>query len=348
MWRRKQKRSSFIPFVIFRMILSLTMFALLFGGGYYAFRYFSGVDPLKIAPQTAFLSVIATNKDASQLFDKLISQLNLPKISLSQHTQIQGVAVDQPRPKPTPKPATLFKFVLVADSHNENDYLSKALAQAKAAGASFVIGLGDYSDTGTVDELKKVKNSFDQAGLRYYLTAGDHDLWDSRNRNLPATTDFSNLFGSPFQSFSYQGVKFIMVYNADNYDGLNKDQFDWLKTTFEQMERVGGTSDAPDKLTLAFTDEPLYHPVSDHMMGKVNPKLLTQAKDLIKMFKENGVAEVFAGDIHFFSQYTDPDSGLKMTTVGAVTSQRNVQNPRFAIVTIYSDYSYSVEDIEIK
>ena len=333
------------------------MFALLFGGGYYAFRYFSGVDPLKISPQTAFLSTVATNKDVSQLLDKLISQLNLPKISLSQHTQIQGTNTDRAPSQnigtnqaksPVPKPITLFKFALVTDSHNENDYLSRALAQAKKAGANFVIGLGDYTDTGTVDELKIAKNSFDTAGLRYYLTAGDHDLWDSRNRSVPAVTNFSGFFGSPFQSFSSQGVKFIIVYNADNYDGLNKDQFDWLKTTFEQMQKVGSASNAPDKLTLVFTDEPLYHPVSDHMMGKVNPKLLTQAKDLIKMFKENGVAEVFAGDIHFFSQYADPDSGLKMTTVGAVTSQRNVQNPRFAMVTIYSDYSYSVDDIEIK
>lgn len=354
--RKREKRSSNLAFVIFRLALSLTMFVLLIGGGYYAFRYFSGVDPLKITPQTAFLAALASNKDASQVVDKLIGQFNLPKISLSQHNQIQGVDTNlssqkvnnELRFKPIPQPNLLFKFTLVADSHNENDYLGRALQQAKSAGAQFVIGLGDYTDTGTVEELKKTKDSFDQAGLRYYLTVGDHDLWDSRNRQLPATTNFSNLFGPPFQSFSSQGVKFILVDDADNYDGLSTDQLNWLKTTFEQIKNQGSQSDSPDKLILVLTHEPLYHPVSDHMMGRVNPKLLAQAKELIKMFKENGVAEVITGDLHFYSQYADPDSKLKMTTVGAVTALRNVQNPRFAMMSIYSDYSYSIDDIEIK
>ncbi|QQG43096.1 MAG: metallophosphoesterase [Candidatus Daviesbacteria bacterium] len=356
MFRRRQKRSINLPFVIFRLGLSLTMFALLLGGGYYAFRYFSGVDPLKIAPQTAFLSALASNKDLSQTIDKLINQLNLPKISLSQHNQIQGTSSSLPPDKSvnqsgvkSTKPVTiLFKFALVADSHNENDYLGRALQQAKLSGANFVIGLGDYTDTGTTQELKKTKDSFDAVGLRYYLTAGDHDLWDSRNRQVQATTNFSNLFGPPFQSFTVQGVKFIMVYNSDNYEGLSTDQFDWLKTTFEQIKSQGSQSDFPDKLILVLTHEPFYHPVSDHMMGRVNPKLVSQAKELIKMFKDNGVAEVFTGDLHFYSQYSDPDSKLKMTTVGAVTALRNLQNPRFSLVTVYSDYSYLVEDVEIK
>jgi len=37
-----------------------------------------------------------------------------------------------------------------------------------------------------------------------------------------------------------------------------------------------------------------------------------------------------------------------MTVVGALTSTRNTQAPRFAVVDVYDDGSYNVKDQEIK
>ena len=54
-----------------------------------------------------------------------------------------------------------MRVALVSDSHNENDLLEKALAQAAGEGINFVIGLGDYTNTGTVEELQAAKNVFD-------------------------------------------------------------------------------------------------------------------------------------------------------------------------------------------
>jgi len=59
------------------------------------------------------------------------------------------------------------------------------------------------------------------------------------------------------------------------------------------------------------------------------------------------IAAVFAGNIHAYSSYNGK-SGLPMFTIGAVTADRNVQLPRFAIVDVYENGSYNVEDIEIK
>ncbi|KKQ14068.1 MAG: hypothetical protein US28_C0040G0009 [Candidatus Daviesbacteria bacterium GW2011_GWA1_36_8] len=77
-------------------------------------------------------------------------------------------------------------------------------------------------------------------------------------------------------------------------------------------------------------------------MGKVTPKLKNQADHLIDIFKKGGVEEVFSADTHFYSRYQEPKSMLNMTTVGAVTSDRNPQTPRFAIVEVYTDGSYNV------
>ena len=37
-----------------------------------------------------------------------------------------------------------------------------------------------------------------------------------------------------------------------------------------------------------------------------------------------------------------------MTTIGAVASERNFQGPRFGILTVYGDYSWEVENVEIR
>jgi len=62
--------------------------------------------------------------------------------------------------------------------------------------------------------------------------------------------------------------------------------------------------------------------------------------------------------MHFFAQFKTPKQAVKITTIGAVSGQRNFQGPRFGIVTVYDDYSWIVtvyddyswkaEDVEIR
>jgi len=99
---------------------------------------------------------------------------------------------------------------------------------------------------------------------------------------------------------------------------------------------------------LVFLHEPLYHPISDHSMGKLEKQVKQQAKNLTFQLKEGGVKEVFAGDTHDFSQYNDPQTNLPMVSVGAITRDRNLQLPRFAIGYVFGDGSVRVEDVEIK
>jgi len=111
---------------------------------------------------------------------------------------------------------------MVADSHNDNVDLQKAINQAKQlhSDLAFIIGLGDYTDVGTIDELKSAKNKFDLASLRYFLVPGDHDLWDARNRSLPAISNFKEVFGPNFQSFTFNNFSFLLLDNSDDYKGL--------------------------------------------------------------------------------------------------------------------------------
>ena len=56
-------------------------------------------------------------------------------------------------------PEVYSSFAVVADSHNANDNLQKALDRAKEAGVDYVIGLGDYTQVGSIEELPTIKET---------------------------------------------------------------------------------------------------------------------------------------------------------------------------------------------
>ncbi len=339
---------------IHRIFLSLIMLSILSLGIYQAFKSFSGMDPLSLSPKSVFNSILASDS-TSNLIDQLLSfnpkQLikgkdnsaptppALAPKTLGAETSPRN---SQATPSPTPKPALLFKFAIVADSENDNNDLSKALSQAKDNGAQFILGLGDYTDVGTVNELSTTKKQFDTVGLKYYLIPGDHDLWDSRNRTLSATYDFNQVFGKDYQSFTYQNVHFLLVNNSDNYDGVSPEQLKFIENDLSESNQTN------PKLNLVFVSTPLYHPSSDHVMGRVDSKLQSQAAFLTGLFKKDNVAAVFGGDTHFYSDYTEPSRNLYMVAVGAITAYRNLQGPRYTMVDVYADGSYNIQDTEIK
>lgn len=342
MFRKKYqgRRHTNIVFVIFRLSLSLVMFVVLLAGIYSAYKHFSGLDPLKLDPQAIFREVVrakTTDQFLSALTAVKFSQNLLPKI---QNQKILGQSVDT-GPNTAAKSAS-FKFLLFADSHNDNDNLQKVLTQAKQTypDLSFIIGLGDYTDVGTLDELKSAKSVLDRAGLRYFLVAGDHDLWDARDKGKEPAANFQQIFGPLFQSFIFNNFKFLLLDNSDNYIGIPREQKDWIAAELEKAK--------VEKGIFVFISEPLFHPSSDHYMGKVDKDLRMQAQSLIYQLKGAGVKKVFAGDIHYFSEYEEPQTKLPMVTVGATVTERNPQTPRYSVVTVYEDGSTKVDDVGIK
>lgn len=286
---------------------------------------------MKINPQ-ALIANLLLSKVPQQLIQKVSKP---PKPSI--------IPSDEPKIKP-PTPKFLFSFALVADSHNDNLYLAKALSQSKQRpDVKFVVGLGDYTDVGTIRELEAVKKEFDTSGIRYFLTSGDHDLWDARNKSLVPTSNFQQIFGPPYQSFNLENFLFILLDNSDNYQGLGQQQTSWLLDILNRAK-----TDLSLKGIFVFVHQPLFHPSSDHVMGRVEASLKLKARTLIANFKEAGVKRVFAGDTHFFSEYNEPETNLAMVTIGAVTIQRNPQLPRFALVSVFDDGSTKVEDVEVK
>lgn len=256
-------------------------------------------------------------------------------LALNNGTKDEGQAVKSKK--------VIVRVALVADSHNENYLLEKALLKAKNKDVNFVIGLGDYTNLGTVEELKAAKRVFDASGLEYYVTAGDRDGWDSRNKNIQAgdnedTVDnFGDIFGLGTQIIEKNGVEFDLLDNSDIYKGIS--ERDWRQFNSALERSVN--------LRLVFAHKTPFHPDSKHIMGEDSLQVASQATQLLDVFAKNKVDGFFSGDIHFFAQFKDPLGSVRISTIGAIASERNFQGPRFSILNIYDDYSFELEDIEI-
>lgn len=232
----------------------------------------------------------------------------------------------------------ILRVAVVSDSANENGLLAKSLEIAKGKGINFVIGLGDWTDVGTLDELEATKKTLDDSGLKYFVTAGDHDLWDSRNRGEEALTNFSKVFGKATRIFGENGIQFVLLNDSDIYKGISGD--DW-ETLSETVSREA-------KLKFVFAHKTPFHPSSAHILGADSSVVSAQAQSLIDLLESKNVDGFFSGDLHFFAEFKSPSGSVRITTIGAVASERNFQGPRFGILTVYDDYSWEVEDIEIR
>ena len=322
---------------LFRLMMSVFIMGILAIGLLQAYKAFSGYDPMKLDSES--LQSLLTSESAYQT---LIGLLTFdPKASIQKTTGLGGDFEDTVE-EPSSNAPVAFKFAVMADSHKDIASLEKALAQAKSEGARFVVMMGDLSDVGTLDELNATKDALEASGLQYYATPGDHDLWDSRDKESNPPKNFTEVFGSTYKSFTYDSVRYVLIYNSDNYLGLDGVQLDWIEKELSRPE----TEDAP-KMTFVFAPTPLFHPSSDHVMGKVTPKLTSQAEHLATTFKRGGVNLVFSADTHFYSKFTEPKNELDMMTVGAVTSDRNAQAPRFAVVEVLEDGDYNIVETEI-
>ena len=232
----------------------------------------------------------------------------------------------------------VLKFAIVSDSGGENDLLTKALPQAQGKGINFVIGLGDWTTVGTLEQLSVAKQVFDDSKLEYYVTAGDHDLWASRNQDNDPLSNFNQTFGKASHLLEKDRIQIVILDNSDIYKGIPSESWELL---FESLKK-------DVKLRFVMAHKTPFHPDSAHIMGQDAQNVRAQAENLLAVLEEGQISGFFSGDMHFFAQFKTPKQAVKITTIGAVASQKNFQGPRFGIVTVYDDYSWKAEDVEIR
>lgn len=316
---------------LLRRLMALALLIFIGIGFYVTVKGFSGYDPLAVDSSKVLGSVTFRGKE---ILSDTFSQLPIK--------QAKKIVPKQEKP-------VYLKVGLLSDSHADIANLQRALAQAKSIGAEHIIALGDYSTVGTVNELLTTKSAFDTSGLPYSLVPGDHDLWENKAKGERASLNFETVFGEPYSYLELKGVSFLLVNNANNESGLTPDQMTWIEAQLAQVptKRTSCPNTQSSQCVLPYfaaVHEAFFHPTTNHIMGRLSAKADEQRVILMGLFADAGVSEVISGDIHFFTRFTEPQTKLKMTTMGAVTDERNPQKPRFGLLTVYTDGTYDITD----
>lgn len=227
------------------------------------------------------------------------------------------------------------QFAVLSDTHSDIANTQKAVDQAKSKGASYIVVTGDLTKVGTIDELQAEKKIFDKSDLEYWLVMGDHDRWQSAEKN------FELVFGKIYESFDKKGIHHILLDASDLTTGLGDEQLNWFERDIEKNK---------SKPILIFMHLPIYHPTSDRTIGNkagADQTRQDQTDRFLGIIKGKKILGMFSGDHHLSSSYTEPKTSARIFISGAVTSERNLQRPRFSWVEIYEDYTIKVSDIVI-
>lgn len=231
-----------------------------------------------------------------------------------------------------------FKVALMADSHEDTELLAQALTESKGEDVAAVFELGDLTNLGVIDALEASKKVLDASGLDYYVLPGDHDLWKSVGPG-----NFIEVFGKNYRSVKIDGYKFVMLDNSANYTLISDVEMAWFKAELKDADFV-------------LLSQPIYHPKNSIVMGVVKgeevPDVLAQSKQILDLIQKSNVMAVIAADQHMSSQSVDPvRDSLSHIVVGAITKTHdgiiNLQTPKYAMLSVYEDGSYKVDDVQL-
>lgn len=226
----------------------------------------------------------------------------------------------------------VVKVGFISDSESDWDYLELALSELKKRDITEVFHLGDITHLGVPLDLATANDYFEASGLKIYSIPGDRDLWKSRGIEA-----FSNVFGESYKVVDINGVKFLLINNADEYEGIDDKQNDFISRNVLSSSFV-------------LLHNPVYFGIKSLWgkgMGEYSLLVDAQRKELLELIRStNSVSAVFAGDQHLFSENIDETRNtLFHYIIGSTNSERNIERPNLAILTVYDDGDYYVEKV---
>jgi 3',5'-cyclic-AMP phosphodiesterase len=227
---------------------------------------------------------------------------------------------------PTAAAVESFRFAVVTDTHADTKVFPLLLEEIKADNVDFVIHLGDITRVGALSEFRRAKQILDASGLSYYTVPGDHDLVGSHD-----TSYYEQVFGQPYSSFTWKGIRFILLNNSDGESGMSASELDFINAESE-----------PTLPKLVFLHVPPSHPwfvahtMQETQIGQA------QAQILLQWMEAEQVEHVFAGEMHSFVEYTLPGQ-IPLTVAGVSGEVENSDRPSYILVRVMQDLTVTTE-----
>ncbi len=174
---------------------------------------------------------------------------NLPQALLHPSVEqraCESLSGDLGKPEPVEVDPDSFWFAMFGDPqvHSDSVHMLERFAQdVGPKRIDFFCVLGDLTHDATEDEVGFIKQALDAVGIPYYVTTGNHDLYQAEGWDL-----FKQAFGpATYSVVIAHRVKLVFIDTASEVIGPT--QFDWLES---ELKDVGSY------VTLVGTHFPVY------------------------------------------------------------------------------------------
>lgn len=222
-------------------------------------------------------------------------------------------------------------FIFASDIESDFESLKYLmnLEALKTSDAVFITG--DITHLGVKSDMELISETLSNYDKEVYLVPGDRDLWKSGIEN------FNDVFGDSYRFVEINNVSFLLIDNADEYDGISEDQWSFIEDNIESADFIVLHN------PIYFEGSPL-STLFHKGMGQYSAEVETQRERLLALIRRSKVKAVFAGDQHIFSHESD-SSGKELNyyIIGSLNKDRSLSVPTYAILTIYDDGQYTVE-----
>lgn len=264
------------------------------------------------------------------LFQKSQQKIN----SLFQSDQSDEVSRIQSKGHSQPlNKDVLLKVAVLSDTENDWKNIREALAEINREKVAFIVLLGDATEFGVLEDFQDVKAMLDQTGTQYYVIPGDRDLYASRG----TIEGFKQVFGKNYDFQEVRGIRFLFIDNASEYDGIDSVQMKFISDHIAESDFVFLHN------PIEFDDALL---LGRKGMGEFSGEVEKQRVVLLQDIQKSNVKAVFAGDQHRFAEIADKTKeGLTHFIIGSLRSDRNLDVPQYAILTVYADGDYYVQKV---
>ena len=226
----------------------------------------------------------------------------------------------------------LMNIVMASDMESDFNGLKEFVGVVNKLNPDLVFILGDITVLGVQEDFLKTRDILKDIEAETFFIPGDRDLWKSRG-----VSNFKSVFGNNYQLIERQGVKFLLIDNSNEYEGIDKPQMDFIESEIGEADYVMFHN------PIFFNSSVLG--IMGKGMGQYSGTVDDQRKVLLNLIHNTDVVKgTFAGDQHYFSVSEDTEkSGLYHVVVGSLSSNRNLDAPNFSVVKIYKDKTFSAE-----
>ncbi|MGB2867528.1 MAG: metallophosphoesterase [Bacteroidota bacterium] len=220
---------------------------------------------------------------------------------------------------------------------HERENARKAIAAVNKLHPDFVVVTGDLvNKEGNKKQIAAFKETFAMLDttIPLYLVPGNHDVGNRPTKSL--LQHYRKEFGPDYYSFDRHGVKFIVLNSSLIKDPSRvKDdalhQKKWLQQTLSEASTRNPKLKTPNSPTILFQHHPWFLKRAGEVNGYFNMPKKIRA-EYLKLFKELGVKNVFAGHLH--ANAYGQDKSLEMVTTGPVGLPLGIDPSGIRIVTV--------------